>query len=111
MPRVTVLPHPSLCPAGVAFDAAPGASLCDSLLAHGVALEHACEKVGACATCHVIVRDGETSLVPAREDEEDQLDGAWGLTASSRLACRVKVGAGDLAIELPRHSRNHVRER
>lgn len=111
MPRITVLPHPALCPAGTTFDTAAGASLCDSLLANGIALEHACEKVGACATCHVIVRGGEASLAPAREDEEDQLDGAWGLTASSRLACRVKIGAQDLAIELPRHSRNHARER
>jgi 2Fe-2S ferredoxin len=111
MPRISVLPHPVLCPNGASFDAAAGASLCDALLRNGVAIEHACEKSRACATCHVIVQSGEASLVPPREDEEDQLDGAWGLTAASRLACCVRVGAADLTIELPRHSRNLVRER
>jgi 2Fe-2S ferredoxin len=111
MPRISVLPHPTLCPAGAAFEAAPGASLCDALLGHGVAIEHACEKVCACATCHVIVQSGAASLRPPRDDEEDQLDGAWGLTPESRLACRVKVGTADLVVELPRHTRNYARER
>jgi 2Fe-2S ferredoxin len=110
MPRVTVLPHPQLVPAGVSFDARTGTSLCDALLRSGIALEHACEKVCACATCHVIVREGHESLVPPREEEEDQLDAAWGVTATSRLACCAKVGAADLTVELPRHSRNHARE-
>ncbi len=111
MPRVVVLPHPQLCPGGAAFDAPPGASLCDTLLANGIAIEHACEKAGACATCHVVVRAGAGSLGLPFSDEEDQLDGAWGLTATSRLACRVRIGKHDLALEIPRYSRNHSRER
>ena len=110
MPRIEVLPHPELCPAGTTFEARTGISLCDALLRHGIALEHACEKVCACSTCHVIVRAGLETLSPAREDEEDQLDAAWGLTPASRLACCAKVGAADLTLELPRHTRNHARE-
>lgn len=110
MPRLTVLPHAQLCPAGLAIESAPGTSLCDALLRAGIAIEHACEKVCACSTCHVIVREGGETLSPAREDEEDQLDGAWGLTATSRLACCARLGTGDLTIELPRHTRNHARE-
>ena len=50
---VTVRPHPELCPDGLAFEARTGQKLVDALLEHGVAIEHACEKVCACATCHV----------------------------------------------------------
>ena len=109
--RITVLPHATLCPQGRAFDAEEGASLVDALLAQGIAIEHACEKVGACATCHVHVRDGGASLKAPGPDEEDQLDEAWGLDAQSRLACCVRVRAAPLTIELPRYTKNHARER
>ena len=110
MTQVRVLPHP-LCPEGVTFDTLPGALLVDVLLANGVAMEHACEKVCACATCHVHIRRGQQSVRSARDDEEDQLELAWGMDTDSRLACQVRVGHGELVIELPRHSRNHARER
>lgn len=110
MAKVRVLPHPHLCPGGVSFETAPGESLCDALLANGVPLEHACEKVAACATCHVYVRQGGAGIAASGELEEDQLDSAWGLQADSRLACCVRLGEGDLLIEIPRHSRNHARE-
>ena len=109
--RVRVLPHAQLCPAGTEFDAQPGRKLVDELLAHGVAIEHACEKVGACATCHVHLRQGAELVAPPGDDEEDQLDGAWGLDAQSRLSCCVRVKGADLVIELPRFSRNHAREK
>ncbi|MDD2668459.1 ISC system 2Fe-2S type ferredoxin [Zoogloea sp.] len=110
MTTVRVLPHPHLCPDGVHFESAPGESLCDALLAHGVHLEHACEKVAACATCHVYVRQGGASLAPSADQEEDQLDAAWALQADSRLACCVRLSDTDLLIEIPKHSRNHARE-
>lgn len=109
--QVTVLPHPELCPAGLVFDARQGRKLVDELLAHGIAIEHACEKVCACATCHVHVRSGAEFLAGADEEEEDQLDDAWGLDAQSRLSCCVKVKGTALVIELPRYSKNHAREK
>ncbi len=108
--RVRVLPHDELCPAGLIFDARQGRKLVDELLAHGVAIEHACEKVGACATCHVHVRSGAEFVAAVTEDEEDQLDDAWGLDAQSRLSCCVRVLGPELVIELPRFTRNHARE-
>lgn len=111
MPRVLILPHPDLCPDGRTLEVRRGASLCESLLASGVAIEHACEMVAACATCHVHVRAGAASLAPPDDEESDQLDHAWGLDAQSRLACCVKLRDADLTIELPRHTRNLARER
>jgi ferredoxin, 2Fe-2S len=107
---ITVLPHAELCPQGASFDARQGQSLIDALLAHGLAIEHACDKVCACATCHVHVREGAQALVPADEAEEDQLDAAWGLDAQSRLACCVKLRGAAVTVELPRFTRNHARE-
>jgi len=109
--EVTVLPHADLCPEGLKFQARQGRKLVDELLASGIAIEHACEKVGACATCHVHVRSGAEFLAPADDDEEDQLDDAWGLDAQSRLSCCVKVKGPALLIALPRYTKNHAREK
>lgn len=111
MPQVTVLPHAELCPQGQQFEVKSGASLCEALLEHGVAIEHACDMVAACATCHVLVRAGQNTLAEPDDDENDQLDNAWGIEPCSRLACSVRLGKGDITIELPRFSRNHARER
>ena len=110
MPRIIVLPHEELCPDGSVIDAAPGKSLCDTLLAAGIEIEHACEKSCACTTCHVIVREGFDTLVPSTETEDDMLDKAWGLEPDSRLSCQVMVGADDLTVEIPKYTINMVSE-
>jgi len=110
MPKVTVLPHAALCPRGATFEAAAGESLCDQLLAHGIEIEHACEKSCACTTCHVIVREGFESLAPAEEKEEDLLDKAWGLEATSRLSCQARMDGADVVLELPKYTINYERE-
>lgn len=109
--HVRVLPHPELCPEGLTFEARAGRKLVDELLVHGVAIEHACEKVCACATCHVHLREGAEFVAAADDEEEDQLDDAWGVDGQSRLACCVKVKGPALVVELPRYSKNHARER
>jgi ferredoxin, 2Fe-2S len=111
MPEIVVLPHPEVCPEGKTFEAAPGVSICDALLQHGIAIEHACEKSCACTTCHVIVRDGFASLADATEKEEDLLDRAWGLTPQSRLSCQAKVADAKLVLEIPRYTINYAKER
>ena len=111
MPLVRILPHPDLCPEGKDFEVRRGASLCESMLKAGVAIEHACDMVAACATCHVHVREGSASLAEPDDEENDQLDNAWGLDAQSRLACCVKLRDTDLVVELPLHTRNHAREK
>ena len=110
MPRIKVLPHPDICPAGTEFEVASGENLCRALLAHGVEIEHACEMSRACTTCHVVVTEGFDSLPPSSEDEDDLLDRAWGLTPLSRLSCQVAVDGQDLVVELPRYTINYARE-
>jgi ferredoxin, 2Fe-2S len=110
MPKLAVLPHAALCPAGAEFEAPAGETICNALLAHGIEIEHACEKSCACTTCHVILREGFGSLEPAEEKEEDLLDKAWGLEPGSRLSCQARVGAADLVIEIPKYTINYERE-
>lgn len=99
-------------PAGVPYSGhgRPG-SILDIALAHGVAIDHACGGVCACATCHVLVPTGGRSCNPPSDEEEDQLDEAPGLTPHSRLACQcVPSGAEDVRAEVPAWNRNAVRE-
>ena len=110
MPNLKVLPHPELCPQGIDIGCNSGETICDALLSSDIAIEHACEKSCACTTCHVIVRDGLSSLNEATEEEEDMLDKAWGLEPESRLSCQTVVSNDDLTIELPRYTINHARE-
>jgi 2Fe-2S ferredoxin len=110
MTRVTVLPHDVLCPEGASFEAAPGTSLCDALLEHGIEIEHACEKSCACTTCHVIVREGFEALPPATDKEDDLLDKAWGLELTSRLSCQARVQQAPVTVEIPRYTINHASE-
>ncbi|MGO9445738.1 MAG: ISC system 2Fe-2S type ferredoxin [Thiobacillaceae bacterium] len=110
MSQLIVLPHVELCPEGAVIDAKSGVSICDTLLANGIEIEHACEKSCACTTCHVILREGFESLEQSDEKEDDLLDKAWGLEATSRLSCQAKVAAGDLVIEIPKYTINMVKE-
>ena len=110
MPQVIVLPHEELCPQGAVLQVESGTSICDALLHNSIEIEHACEKSCACTTCHVILREGFNSLVPAEETEEDLLDKAWGLEPTSRLSCQATVADSDLVIEIPKYTINMVKE-
>jgi 2Fe-2S ferredoxin len=110
MPKITVLPHEDLCPQGTEFQCSAGARLCDQLAAHGVPIEHACEKARVCTCCHVLIRRGFNSLTRASDQEEDQLGRAWGLETTSRLSCQVRVSDADLVVEIPRYTLNIVSE-
>jgi ferredoxin, 2Fe-2S len=110
MARIKVLPGHALCPQGAEIEAQAGKSILDNLLEQHIDVEHACEKQAACTTCHVVVREGFDSLEPAEEKEEDMLDKAWGLEATSRLSCQAKVADQDLVIEIPKYTINYERE-
>jgi 2Fe-2S ferredoxin len=111
MPKITIMPHPELCPDGAVLDAPKGQNICRVLLDNHIELEHACELSCACTTCHVVVREGFSSLDPAEDNEEDMLDKAWGLTSSSRLSCQAIVQDADLTVEIPKYTVNHASEK
>lgn len=110
MTQIVVLPHHEICPEGAVVEAESGVSICEALLAAGLAIEHACEMSCACTTCHVIVREGFDSLNEADELEEDYLDKAWGLEPESRLSCQAIVGDAPLVVDIPRYTINHASE-
>lgn len=110
MSKIIVLPHEELCPEGAVLEADTGETVLNVLLKNDIGLEHACEKVCACTTCHIVVREGFDSLGEADELEDDLLDKAWGLEPDSRLSCQSIVAGDDLVIEIPRYTVNMVSE-
>jgi len=110
MPVIKILPHSEICPNGATIEAKSGESICQQLLDSGIEIDHACDMVCACTTCHVIVRKGFQSLNAISEREEDLLDMAWGLSSVSRLSCQALVGQEDLEVELPKYTINHAKE-
>ncbi len=111
MPTITILPHSEYCPTGASVQAPVGTSICEALLEHGIEIEHACDQVCACTTCHVIVRQGYASLGEMDESEEDLLDRAWGLTPTSRLSCQAVLSGENVTVEIPKYSINHAKEK
>jgi len=90
-------------------DAPLGLSVLEIAHKHGVDIEGACEGSLACSTCHVIVDSAWIGkLAKATEDEEDMLDLAFGLTATSRLGCQIVMTPelDGLRVKLPSSTRN-----
>jgi ferredoxin len=72
-------------------------------------LEGTCEGQMACSTCHVVVgRDWAARLPPASDDEEDMLDLAADLAATSRLSCQILLtdDLDGIEVKIPRESRD-----
>lgn len=104
MPTLHVLPHRLICPKGARIEVRAGDSILDALLARRIPMDHACGKSCACASCHVIVRQGFESLDPPLEPELDMLDKAVGAESQSRLACQARISWDDITIEIPPHT-------
>ena len=86
-----------------------GLSVLEVAHKHGVDIEGACEGSLACSTCHVIVDPAWfPKLATPTEDEEDMLDLAFGLTATSRLGCQIVItpALDGLRVKLPASTRN-----
>jgi len=90
-------------------DAPLGLSVLEIAHKNGIDIEGACEGSLACSTCHVIVDPEWYDLLKeASEDEEDMLDLAFGLTATSRLGCQIIITEelDGLTVRLPTSTRN-----
>lgn len=94
-------------------DAPVGFSVLDIAHRHGIDIEGACEGQMACSTCHVIVDPGWVEKLPEpKEEEEDMLDLAFGLTRTSRLGCQIVMTEtlDGLVVSLPESTRNLLLE-
>jgi 2Fe-2S ferredoxin len=92
-----------------AVEAPLGLSVLEVAHKYGVDIEGACEGSLACSTCHVVVDPAwYPKLAKATEDEEDMLDLAFGLQATSRLGCQIVMTPelDGLKVKLPAGARN-----
>jgi ferredoxin, 2Fe-2S len=98
----------------VEVDAPIGLSVLEIAHRNNLDLEGACEGSLACSTCHVIVDPEWYEILPAaKEDEEDMLDLAFGLTHTSRLGCQIIITEelDGLTVSLPAGTRNMMQDK
>ena len=110
MPKMTFI-HPDGRRQEV--DAPLGLSVLEIAHRNKIELEGACEGSLACSTCHVVVDPQFYRMLPeAKEDEEDMLDLAFGLTHTSRLGCQILITPqlDGLVVSLPAATRNMLLE-
>jgi 2Fe-2S ferredoxin len=91
------------------IEAPAGLSVLEIAHQNNIDLEGACEGSLACSTCHVVIdKDWFEVLPEASEEEEDMLDLAFGLTATSRLGCQIIMTEelDGLTVRLPAATRN-----
>ena len=66
---------------------------------------YACGGVCACSTCHVYVLKGKDLLSEKEEEEEDILDKAFDVRATSRLGCQSTIEKdGEIEVAITRES-------
>lgn len=66
---------------------------------------YACGGVCACSTCHVYVLSGGHLLSEMEDEENDILDKAFDVRATSRLGCQAKIEKdGVIELEISRES-------
>ena len=76
----------------VPVEALEGQHILEIAHKYDVDLEGACDASLACSTCHVILeKEIYDSLPAAKEEEEDLLDLAFGLSETSRLGCQTFI--------------------
>jgi len=86
------------------IEAQSGLSVMEIARMHDLGIEGACEGSLACATCHVIVAPEHANwLATASDEEEDMLDLAFGVQATSRLGCQIVLTEelDGLTVQLP----------
>lgn len=90
-------------------NAADGDTVLTTAHTAGIDMEGACEGSMACSTCHVIVAtDWAARLPPPSDYEADMLDLTWGVEATSRLGCQIRLGpeTDGLRLRLPAKTSN-----
>jgi 2Fe-2S ferredoxin len=94
-------------PDGIEIDVPVGTSILEASNKAHSQVGSACGGVCACSTCHVYVKQGLDDLSEAKDREEDILDKAFDVKATSRLGCQSKIENEDalIVVEISRESR------
>ena len=103
MPQVTFL-NDAGANGPKSIDVPAGTTILEAAKKLHAQVGYACGGVCACSTCHVYVKAGLASLSPQKDREEDILDKAFDVRASSRL------GLPGQAWHRRHRSRDHPRE-
>ena len=85
---------------GRVIEVTDGMSVLEAAVENDLDLDHVCGGFCACTTCHILIKDGMSSLSPMEAEESERIEDADGVQANSRLACQTKVH-GDVVIEIP----------
>ena len=92
-------------PDGIEIEVPVGTSILEASNKAHSQVGSACGGVCACSTCHVYVKQGLEDLSEAKDREEDILDKAFDVKATSRLGCQSKiVKDGVVEVEITRES-------
>ena len=74
------------------IDAEDGLTLMEVARDNDLGIEGTCGGSISCCTCHVVIeKDWFCKVGPANPDEEDMLDLAMDLQATSRLGCQIEI--------------------
>jgi 2Fe-2S ferredoxin len=93
-------------PDGIEVEVPQGTTILDAARKCGAQVGSACGGVCACSTCHVYVKEGLTALSAASEREEDIIEKAFDVKATSRLGCQSKMTEErTYVVEITRESR------
>ena len=100
MPRVRFEPD------GIEIEVPVGTSILEASNKAHAQVGSACGGVCACSTCHVYVKEGYEDLSEISEREEDIMDKAFDVKATSRLGCQSKIQSDTtIVVEISRESR------
>ncbi len=90
-----VVPKVRFEPDGIEIEVPVGTSILEASQQGARQVGSACGGVCACSTCHVYVKEGLDALSDASDREEDILDKAFDVKATSRLGCQSKIESED----------------
>ena len=76
-------------------------ALLSGLMGDELSILKECGGRGMCATCHVYIQEGMSSLSPMGKREQRTLEVITTCKPNSRLACQAKVMGEGIVVELP----------
>jgi ferredoxin len=85
-------------------EVAAGTSLFEAGARISAGIDTACVGKGTCGLCRVKIVDGAPHLTPYTDEERKHLGNVYHLTRV-RLACRARLGDGEVSVQVVRKRR------